>query len=207
MDRPTLGLVSATSTAVSAVPYLVAMRRGTVRPQRMSWFVYAMLAVVAAVVQVRAESSAGSWLAAGSAVGFATIFVSSLRRGAGGWRRADRGTFVVAIAAAALLVLDRPLAALVAIVVAEVAATALTVHKLALEPHAETWTTWSVDAVAGAVAIAALTAWNVDSVLYPVHHVTVNLWVVLAIVRARARGPRSAIATAGLSRYRTRWRT
>ena len=151
MDRGAFEVASAALTAGSSVPYLVAIRRREVRPQRMSWFVFATLSTTAAAVQIRSGASAGAWLAIGSVVGFGAIFGYSMRWGEGGWHWPDRCTLAIAGAGAALLVLDRPLAALLTVVAAEVAAAGLTVHKVSASPATEARASWSIDAVAGPV--------------------------------------------------------
>ncbi|WP_117000012.1 hypothetical protein [Desertimonas flava] len=187
MGRGTIELASAALTAGSSMPYLVSISRHAARPQRMSWFVFTALSAVAAVSQLRTGSSAGAWLAAGSAVGFGAIFACSLRWGAGGWSRADRGTLAVAVLAVVLLLADRPLASLLTVIAAEVAAVALTVAKVSAAPTEEVWTSWAIDAVAGVAALAGVATWSFGSVVYPAHHVAVNVWVVLAVRRGRAR--------------------
>lgn len=187
MGTSSLELSSAALTAGSSVPYLVAIRRHSVRPQRTSWFVFALLSTVAAVAQLRAGSTAGAWLAAGSATGFAAIFICSLRCGVGGWSWADRGTLTMAVFSAGLLLLGHPLVALGAVIVAEFAAAGLTVRKVAAAPHEEVVTSWSVDAVAGVVALAAVASLRSVDAVYPLHHIAVNVWVVAVVVRARSR--------------------
>jgi hypothetical protein len=182
-----LELGSATLTAGSSIPYLVAIRRRSVRPQRTSWLVFASLSAIAAVAQLQAGSTAGACLAAGSAAGFAAIFVCSLWCGVGGWDWADRGTLAITVVGAGLLLLGHPVVALAAVIAAELAAAALTVRKAAAAPHEEICTSWSIDAVAGVLALAAVaSARSVDAV-YPIHHILVNLWVAAIVLRARSR--------------------
>lgn len=186
MGHRTAEFAAATLTATSSIPYLVAIRRRIARPQRMSWFVFATLSAVAAASQLRSGSSAGAWLAAGSAIAFGAIFICSLRYGDGGWGRGDRYTLAMAGLAVGLLVADRPLASLLAVIVAEVAATRLTVSKVAAAPGDEICTSWAIDAAAGVAALAGIATWSFDSVLYPTHHIAVNVWVVVAVLRARS---------------------
>ncbi len=126
MTREHLAIVSAVLTAVCVVPYLRDVHRGTTRPQRASWFVFAAVSVVASVSQLAAGGGAGAWLAAGSAVGFSAVFVVSIRHGVGGWSPVDRVVLLIAIAGvAASVVSSRALVAVVAVVAAEAVAIAL----------------------------------------------------------------------------------
>jgi hypothetical protein len=177
-------VVSALLTASCVLPYLRDIRRGTTRPQRASWFVFSTLSIIAAVSQFAGDAGPGAWLAAGSATGFSTVFVVSIRKGVGGFSRADRLTLLVAaVAVAASVLTSTPLVALLGVIVAEIAAILLTVRKSFDDPTSETASTWLLDGAAGVAAIAAVHEFtHLDELLYPIHHVVANLAVVVAIV-------------------------
>jgi hypothetical protein len=186
--REHLALLSAFVTAACVVPYLRDIRRGTTRPHRTSWFVFATLALVAAVSQALADAGPGTWLAAGSAVGFGAVFIASIRRGVGGSSVADHVARAVAAAGAvASVVTARPMLAVGGVVVAEIGAAALTVRKTLRDPGSETRSTWTADAVAGMLAIGAVDQLTAASLLYPIHHVVANVAVVAAIVIGHRR--------------------
>ena len=200
MRREQLAIVSACLTAICVVPYLRDVYRGTTRPQRASWFVFCSLAVVAAVSQVVEGAGAGALLATGSAIGFTAVFLASIRRGVGGTSRWDVGALALATIGVVLSVLaDEPMIALVAVIVAELAAVALTAHKALRQPHTETLATWMIDCVAGVLAIVAVSEVHVDQLLYPVHHALANAAVVLAIAlgRRQAGGSTLTVPTGG----------
>lgn len=188
MRREHLAVLSAVITAACVIPYLLDVRRGTTRPQRTSWFVFATLAAVAAVSQAAGEGGAGMWLAAGSAVGFSAVFVASIRNGIGGSAPVDRITLVIAAAGtAAWLLFDQPMLAVLGVIVAELGAVALTVAKAHRDPGSETLATWAADCLAGAVAVAATTDLSVAELAYPIHHTVANGLVAATIVTARRR--------------------
>jgi hypothetical protein len=193
VDRDTLALLSGALTMVCALPYLVGAARGSVRPQRMSWFVFALLSAVAAATQMSAGGGPGAWLSLGSAIGFGSVFLISIPRGEGGASAGDIVALLTGAAAVAIwLATDRPLLALATVIVAEVAAVGLSVRKAGIDPDSEAASSWAIDAVAGVVAIAAVTQISTDQLLYPVHHTVVNLWMVIAVVRGRRRRYRLA---------------
>ena len=186
MRREHLAVISALLTAGCVVPYLRDIRRGSTRPQRVSWFVFAVLSVVAAASQVAAGAGPGAWLAAGSAVGFTAVFIASLRHGVGGFSLWDRGALLIAAVGVTISVITaQPLVAVLAVIVAEVAAIALTVRKTVLQPATETTATWLLDCVAGVVAVAAVTSFTAVEVLYPIHHIVANAAVLVAIYASR----------------------
>jgi hypothetical protein len=188
--RVLLAPLAGALTMVCVVPYLLDTVRGSTRPQRMSWFVFTVMAAIASVSQFAAGASAGAWLTAGAAVGFAAVFIVSVPHGEGGLRAADLS--VLAVAAAGLLLWGTtgdPLTALLAIVAAEVAAIALTVAKAYRAPSSETPSAWVMDAAAGALTLLAVSHWTFRDVLYPVHHLIVNLSVLVAIYLGRRGQP------------------
>lgn len=198
MIRQDLAIVSAALTAACVVPYLRGVRLGNTRPQRMTWFVFASVSVVASVSQLLAGGGAGVWLSAGSAIGFAAVFAVSIRRGVGGWARTDRVVLVVAaVGVVASVVVSRPVVAIVAVVLAEIVAVALTVRKAANDPATETLSTWVIDCAAGGVAIAAVDQVSTVDLLYPIHHSIANAAVVAAIVYGRWRTGRIGDFNAG----------
>jgi hypothetical protein len=186
-----LAIASAALTAVCVVPYLRGIRLGNTQPQRMTWFVFATVSVIASVSQLLAGGGAGVWLSAGSAIGFTAVFAASIRSGVGGWARIDRVVLVIAaLGVLASIVVSRPVVAIVAVVLAELVAVALTVRKAASDPASETLSTWVIDCAAGGVAIAAAERVSTVDLLYPIHHSVANAAVVAAIVRGRWRSAR-----------------
>jgi len=188
LRREHLAVVSALLTAACVVPYLRDVYRGTTRPQRVSWFIYAVLSVVAAISLFIAGEHAGAILATGSAVGFSAVFISSIRRGEGGASRRDRISLALASLGVVLsIVVEQPMIAVIAVVVAEQSATLLTAAKANRDPASETTITWVMDGLAGTVAIASITTFSAAELLYPIHHTLVNLVVLGAITNGRRR--------------------
>jgi hypothetical protein len=175
-------------TALCVAPYLRDMYRGTTRPQRVSWFVFAVLSIVATISQFAEGATAGAWLSSGAAVGFTVVFVASIRRGQGGSTSRDHVSLLIAaVGVVASLVTHHPLAAVVAVIIAELVAVSMTARKAAIDPGSETLTTWVIDTVSGFVAITATSNQPLAALLYPAHHACANGWVVTSIVRGRAR--------------------
>lgn len=187
-SRASLTLAAGLLTFSCSIPYLVSIARNHARPQRMSWFVFAGLSAVGALVQFSDGADPGAWLSLGSAFGFGAVFVSSLWRGTGGASVVDLLTLAVAaISVVIALAMQRPLLALATVVAAEIAAVGLTVRKSSRDPHSEMMSSWAIDAAAGVAALAAVSHLTADQVLYPVHHTVVNLWVVVTLARCRYR--------------------
>jgi hypothetical protein len=195
MTRHALATISAALTAVCVLPYLRDVFRGTTRPRRVSWFVFAAVAVIAFVAQGRAGGTAGVWLAGGAAVGFSAVFIASLWRGVGGFAVHDLVVLGVAALALVLSFAVRGALAVAAVVVAECVAIAPTVTKAIHEPDSETASTWAIDMVAGLCAVVAIGRLSVSELLYLANHAALNALVVGAIAVGRRSGRRTVSAT------------
>ena len=198
--RAVLAVAAGTMTLLCVVPYIRDIRRGTTVPQRTSWFVFASLSALAAIAQLSTGLLGGGLLALGAAVGFSSIFVLSIRSGVGGSTRADVAALAFGCGG---LVLWRtshsPIVAVLAVVIAEWAAGALTVRKAMRSPATETMSTWVIDGSAGVAALLSAKRLDFNEVIYPIHHILLNGAVVTAITlgrRRRALAPTSDV-TAG----------
>jgi hypothetical protein len=188
MMQTTFGTAAGLLAACCVIPYLRDVAAGTTVPQRSSWLIYSTLATVSAISQMSAGASAGALLSAGSAVGFTAVFVVSIRHGVGG--KSVHDVLAIAVAGIGLLLwyfTGDPLLALISVVVAEVAATALTVAKARNDPMSETLATWVMDGTAGLLSLAGVSELTPANVLYPIHHVLMNAAVAVAIVSSRGR--------------------
>jgi hypothetical protein len=182
-----LAPLSALLTMCCVFPYLRDMAMRRTRPHRVTWFVFALLSAIAAINQREAAAMAGAWLAAGSAAGFGVVFLASIRAGTGGRTLPDIICLTIGIAGTLLsIVMQKPMLAVIAVVVAEISAVWVTARKACRDPESETLSTWMIDALAGGVAILAVAEPSPVTLLYPVHHMLMNLWVAAAIIRGRS---------------------
>lgn len=201
--RSALQIIAGLMTASCAVPYVRAIRRGDARPQRTSWFIFAVLTTVAAVAQLVDGASAGAFLAVGAAISFTTIFALSVRHGEGGSGVPDAFAMVLLVVGlVGWWATDDPFVAVVAVILGELPAVVLTVMKTWKQPSSEAFATWVIDGAAGVIAAATVWAWHVELV-YPVWHIISNATVVVTVLlgnhhlrRQGAAGAERAVETA-----------
>lgn len=180
--RSALQILAGLMTALCAVPYVWAIRRGEARPQRTSWFIFSVLTTVAAVAQLIDGAWAGAFLAVGAAISFTTIFAMSIRHGVGGSGVPDAIAIVLLIVGLiGWWVTDDPFVAVVAVIFGEFPAVVLTVTKTWKQPSSEAFMTWVIDGIAGVISAATVWSWHVD-VVYPVWHIITNASVVLTVL-------------------------
>jgi hypothetical protein len=116
---PLLGVLAGLAAVVNTIPYIRDIVRGTTRPHRGTWFVWAVLAIVVYGSQ-RADGASWSLVLTGSqAVLTALVFVLAIRHGEGGLTRVDLSLMSVACAGVVgWLIAHDPVVAVVCVIVA-----------------------------------------------------------------------------------------
>jgi hypothetical protein len=119
-------------------------------------------------------------------LGILIVFFLSLRYGIGGFTKLD----ILGLAAAAFGVLmwfitKEAATALYIVLIIDLIATSLTIHKTFKYPKSETLLTWLLAGVGGFFAILSVGTWNIVVLSYPIYHVIFNFAVVITILLAK----------------------
>ena len=181
---------TATSSVLSVlcfVPYFRDIARGTTKPHRYTWFIWAVLQAI--VAQAMWGGGAGIAIASSviGAVFCAAIFFLSLRYGAQHITRFDAACLAGALAAlTAYLLLHDPLLSVIFATLTDALGTLPTLRKSYHEPGTETASTHLLSAGAGAAALAALAQWSLVTALYVATVTVLDLATgMIVIVRTR----------------------
>jgi hypothetical protein len=187
----TLGILAGLVAIADTIPYIRDTVRGRTRPHRGTWLIWSVLAIVAFLAQY-ADGAAWSLPMVGVlALLTGVVFVLALRRGEGGVSRGE--LLLVAIAGAGVagwLTVDEPLVATVCVVAADLIGVALMVPKTYRDPWSETFSTFALASVSGALAVGAVGGLDASLLLYPVYYCLGNGALALLI-----RWRRAALAT------------
>jgi hypothetical protein len=181
-----LGILAGLVAVADTIPYIRDTLRGTTRPHRGTWLIWATLATVVVLSQ---HADGGSWsliMVATTAVLTGLIFVLSIRRGVGGLTA--RELVMIAIAGggvAGWLIADEPVVATVCVVLADLIGAAMMVPKTYRDPGSETLVTFALASVSGALAAGAVGAFDVSLLLYPVYYCVANGALALLIHQRR----------------------
>ena len=182
MAAPLLGVLAALASVVNAIPYIRDTLRGTTRPHRATWLVWAVLAIVVCTSQ-RADGASWSLaMAAAQAVLTSAIFVLAIRRGEGGLSLPD--VVVTAIALAGVIAwvgADEPMAATAAVVAADLLAAAMMCPKTYRDPRSETLASFALASLGGALAAGAVQTPDLALLLYPLYFCAVNAAIAILI--------------------------
>jgi hypothetical protein len=195
---PVLGLLAGLAAVANTIPYIRDIVRGTTRPHRGTWLVWAVLAVVVYVSQ-RADGASWSLVMAGAqALLTSVVFVLAIRRGEGGLTAVD-GVFtaMAAIGVLGWLVADEPIVATASVVAADLLAAAMMAPKTYRDPGSETLASFALASVGGALAAGAVGSARPALLMYPIYFCVVNAAIALLIHHRRvvlACAPRGVTA-------------
>jgi hypothetical protein len=184
---PVLGVLAGVCAVADTIPYIRDIVRGTTRPHRGTWLVWAVLAIVVYGSQ-RADGASWSLLMTGAqAMLTGLVFILAIRRGEGGLSAPD--ALLTAMAAAGVvgwLIADEPIVATASVVVADLLAAVMMAPKTYRDPGSETLASFALASVAGALAAGAVASADPALLLYPVYFCAVNAAIALLIHRRRA---------------------
>ncbi|MGZ6645576.1 MAG: hypothetical protein ACXVFT_27530 [Solirubrobacteraceae bacterium] len=184
---PVLGVLAGVCAVGNTIPYIRDIVRGTTRPHRGTWLVWAVLAIVVYGSQ-RADGASWSLLMSGAqATLTGLIFILAIRRGEGGLSATD--VLLTAMAAAGVagwLLCDEPTVATAAVVVADLLAAAMMMPKTYRDPTSETLASFALASVGGALAAGAAASNEPALLLYPLYFCAVNGAIALLIHHRRA---------------------
>jgi hypothetical protein len=195
----TLGLLAGLVAVADPIPYIRDTVRGRTRPHRGTWLIWSVLAIVAFLAQ-HADGAAWSLPMVGVQALLTTVILAlALRRGEGGVSRGE--LLLIGIAGAGVvgwLSADEPLVATVCVVLADLIGVALMVPKTYRDPWSETFSTFAMASLSGALAVGAVGALDPSLLLYPVYYCVGNGAIAL-LIRWRRAALRQPAATAAVA--------
>lgn len=189
MIDPHFVLVGAALSIIGSISYAILTWRGLVRPNRVSWFLWAAAPLIGFAAQL--DSGVGvaavSTLAIG--VGPMIILAASFANTASYWNltRFDISCGVVSAAALVLwLSFDDPVLAVLTALLADLIGGIPTIVKAWREPGTERSVVYIFCAMNGIIALLALQQWSAAHYAFPVYLVFLGLGLT-AIVQVRGR--------------------
>ncbi len=183
-----MGLTSVVLAIASFVPYIVQIRRGTMKPHVFSWVIWSISTAVVYFAQAVADGGPGAWTTGVSAL--MTIYVTWLA-----WSRhrdvhvtrSDWFFLGAALVSLPLWYLTAdPLWAVVILTAIDVFGFGPTIRKLYRHPHEESLLFYVVFVLRSALSVLALESLSLTTLLFPVAMV-VSCSVVCVLLLWRRR--------------------
>lgn len=191
-----LGLAGGILALVDPVPYVRDILRGSTRPHRGTWLIWATLGLVAFAAQV---AGGGGWslvFLGIQAASMTLVVLLSVRRGVGGTSPVELA--LIGVAAAGMVgwfVLDEPVVATACVVLADAVGVALMLPKAWHDPWSETTSTFALAGGSGLLGAAAIGEAALDLLLYPVYFAVANgVTAAVLVHRKRVLGPLGSLA-------------
>lgn len=176
-----IGFAAGILAMIAYVPYIRDILKGDAKPERTSWFIWVVLAIIAFVSQLAEGARSSLWFTGLDSLGAAAIFVLAVKFGVGGFSRRDKIALLAAGAGLVLWFLTRHAAfALLMTIIIDASGTTLTVLKTYEQPETETYTMWVVVTIAAVLTMVSVGRISVVVMVYPLYIFLANFAVVVA---------------------------
>lgn len=182
------GILSGIFSAISYPPYIIAIFKGTAKPERASWLIWSVLTAMGFFTQLAVGATHSLWLPGIQGIGVIIVFLLSIRYGFGGLLKRD---VVTLIAAAVTLLIwyftNNAVMAVYLTVLIDAMGAWLTVVKAYEHPKSETLITWALSGIGGFFGLLAVGVYDLPILAYPFYIFICNFAVVVAILLGRKK--------------------
>ncbi len=182
------GYMSGILMMLSAIPYTRSILKGKTKPQRMTYFIWAILILIAFFSQLAKGGTWSLFLTAGDAVAILIVFFLSIKFGMGGLRKTDIiSLFGVGLSLILWYLTKEPAIALFLVIIIDLIGANLTILKTWKNPETENWVAWAICGVGGFFGILAVGKLNFVLLSYPVYICLINFaMAIIVLVRKRS---------------------
>ncbi len=165
-----IGIIAGLVTLAAYIPYIKGILERKTRPNRATWWIWAVLAIVIAASYRFSGGIDSGWIAIGNAFGTSLIALLSLKNGEGGWTRLDQGCLLGAfIGIVAWALTNNPVIALIIATGADMLGAVPTIKKSYFEPEGENSSAWAIFLIGYTVNLFAMVEWSFALAFYPVY--------------------------------------
>ena len=183
-----LGILSGLVFAGGNIPYILEIRKGTIRPNLASWVGWFSLLVIGSVAQIAEGASWSVLLLIGGAIGdgITTYFV--FKYGYTKFSFLDKTClFLGALGIFLWFVTSEPLIALALVILADFTVAVPTIVKTFKDPSSEPILGWLLFASGSLIAVGATNQFNFNNLAYPIALALLNGSILLLALRGRIK--------------------
>ena len=182
-----MGIASGMIAAGMIIPYLIAMVRGTTRPNVISWSLWTVVVFITLLAQIRAGAAWSSFLLIGTLVANSLVLIFCMRGyGYNRFATIEKITLLCAVLAVVLwLVTSSPLLAMICALTADSVAYLPTFVKIIRYPYSETAWYWAALVGADLLALYSVTQIIPTNILFPIVYGALNALILIALALVR----------------------
>jgi hypothetical protein len=192
--RAMFALLAAIITVASILPYVRSMLAGSVRPDFVTWFIWALTSGIGVAAQYASGTSWSISVVIGNALATGIVAILALNYGIKRYSKVDTAALLLALCAIVLWAISSdPIIALTLAIAADFIAAVPTIVKAQKHPRSES--PWTFFAFAGAAVLAIASSQNYDfaNLAYPVYFLLIYIMIgSLALKRHRRKRHASA---------------
>lgn len=172
------GYISVTLSILMIIPYVRDILYGKTKPQRASWFIWAVLGGIAFVSQYAKGATDSLWLTGGQTAAVMVIVLLSIQYGVGGFTKRD----VAALGLVLWYFTAEAAWALLIVIIIDSIGSLLTALKSYEDPGSETLTTWMMSGASGFFGLLAVGHIEWILLAYPLYIFVTNYSIAAAIL-------------------------
>lgn len=181
-----LSLASGALVVVANVPYIASILKGKTSPNRMSWFLWAVVGILILTTYHELDGKAAFFLALTGAICQMTVALLSIKYGSGGTSTVDRICLTLVILTCLIWWLTKSaFYPYVLAVFIDFLAIVPTMRKTYHKPDGEDLWAWIIWAIAALCAVLAIQTWTWAEALLPVYLLSAEIIMVLLILRGK----------------------
>ena len=181
-------IIASILTIGAVIPYIRDIRKGTTKPNLVSWITWTLLTGIATAAQISAGEFFAAGLSGSPAFGTTLVIIFGLRHGFVKYGRFDIFCQIAAVVGIILWQLfDSAAIGVVAAVVIDFIGGLPTIRHAWKKPNEETWQAFAIACLGAVFGIAALDTFNWVTLPYAIYLVLINLTFTSVILARRKR--------------------
>jgi len=182
------GYLSGLLMFLAFLPYIRDILKKKTKPERASWFIWAMLGFIAFFSQLAKGASYSLYMTGVQAAGDLFIFILAIKYGLGGFEKRDRIALIFVVLSLVLWLFTREaIVALIMVILIDGTGGVLTIIKSYREPATETLSAWVFNTFSGLFACVAVGSLNPALLAFPIYIVVINFAIFMSIMFSRRK--------------------
>lgn len=171
---------------VSFWPYIRDIYKGKTKPDRVTWFVWALVIGIGTVAAFQAHEYKTAYYTLGGTIAAFFIFGLSLKYGVHKYGWFDKTCLVLALLSLVVWqVTNNPEVAVAFAILTDFLAALPTIRHAWLRPKEETWECFAWSVVGSTLTVLSLTNYGIVSLGYPMYVLLIDMTITFTIVLAR----------------------